>query len=158
MKPVDVITDVLVERPRERVAAFAMDPDNTTRWYANIDSVEWLTSRPLRVGSRLAFVARFLGRTLRYTYEIVDLVPESRLVMRTADGPFPMETTYEFFDAGAGRTRMTLRNRGKPEGFAAIAAPVMALAMKRENRKDLMRLRSILESSETSSPRAARQE
>ena len=57
--------------------------------------------------------------------------------MRTAQGPFPMETTYTFADAGGGATRMTLRNRGEPAGFAKVAAPVMAPAMRRANGKDL---------------------
>ena len=48
----------------------------------------------LTIGTRLAFVARFLGRTLSYTYEVTDFIPGERLVMATAEGPFPMETTY----------------------------------------------------------------
>jgi hypothetical protein len=42
---------------------------------------------------------------------------------------------------------MTLRNRGEPAGFARIAAPMMASAMRRANEKDLARLKQILESS-----------
>jgi hypothetical protein len=87
----------------------------------------------VREGARATFVAEFLGRTLEYTYEIVELIPLERLVMRTATGPFPMETTYEWEDTPAGATRMTLRNRGEPVGFAAIAAPVLAGAMRRAN-------------------------
>ena len=143
---VDVTTEVTINRPVDVVAAYAGDPSMAPNWYENIESVDWKTEPPLTVGSKVAFVARFLGRELAYTYEIVDLVPGERLVMRTAEGPFPMETTY-YWTAVGDSTRMTLRNRGEPSGFSKLAAPVMALAMKRANRKDLDRLRAHLESS-----------
>ena len=142
---VDVVTQGVIRRPREEVAAYVADPDNAPRWYKNIESVEWKSARPLRVGSLLEFVARFLGRTLRYTYEITEYVPGSRLVMRTAEGPFPMETTYTWDDAGPGATRMTLRNRGRPAGFSRLFAPLMAMAIRHANRKDMAQLKRLLE-------------
>jgi len=144
MAPVDVVTETLIRRPREQVAAYAGDPDNATRWYENIKAVEWRTPRPLATGTRLAFVAQFLGRRLEYTYEVRELVPGERLVMSTQDGPFPMETTYAFADAPDG-TRMTLRTRGEPSGFAKVGARVMAGAMRRANARDLERLKALLE-------------
>jgi Polyketide cyclase / dehydrase and lipid transport len=143
--PVDVLTEIQIARPRMEVAAYATDPDNATAWYENIEAVEWQSPPPLTVGTRLAFVARFIGRRLAYTYEVVEFVPAERFVMRTAQGPFPMETTYVWKDAGAGATRMTLRNRGEPAGFAKLTAPIIAAAMRRANRKDLERLKAILE-------------
>jgi uncharacterized protein YndB with AHSA1/START domain len=142
---VDVTCELTIPRPRAEVAAYAADPDNTTSWYSNIQSVVWQTPRPLAVGSRLSFVARFLGRRLSYTYEIRELVPGERLVMGTEQGPFPMETSYMWQDAGAGATRMTLRNRGEPSGFGKVAAPVMARAMRRAMTKDLARLSANLQ-------------
>jgi hypothetical protein len=142
---VDVLTEIEIARPRAEVAAYAADPDHATTWYENIKAVEWETSPPLAVGSRIAFVAEFLGRRLTYTYEIVDLVAEERLVMSTAEGPFPMETTYAWEDAGAGRTRMTLRNRGELAGLKRIAAFALARAMRRANQKDLAQLKGVLE-------------
>jgi polyketide cyclase/dehydrase/lipid transport protein len=142
---VDVVSEIEITRPRAEVAAYAADPDHATAWYRNIETVEWQTPPPLAVGSRLAFVARFLGRTLAYTYEVVDWAAGERFVMRTAEGPFPMETTYTFADAGPDATRMTLRNRGEPAGFAKVTAPAMAAAMRRANGKDLQRLKEILE-------------
>jgi len=135
----------VIARPREEVAAYASDPRHAPEWYANISAVTF--EGPLAVGARAAFVAHFLGRRLEYTYEIRELVPGERLVMSTAQGPFPMETTYTFADAGDGTTRMTLRNRGEPAGFARIAAPVMARAMRRANEQDLQRLQRVLEGS-----------
>jgi uncharacterized membrane protein len=143
--PVDVQSEIDIDRPRERVAAYAADLDNTTEWYENIESVEWRTPHPVAVGSRVAFVARFLGRRLAYTYEIRELVPGERLVMATAEGPFPMETTYTWADTPGGGTRMTLRNRGTPSGFSKLATPAMARAMRTANRTDLERLKEILE-------------
>ena len=143
--PVDVLTEAVIDRPPDEVAAYAGDPSNAPRWYVNIVSAEWKTPPPMRIGSKLGFVAHFLGRRLAYTYEVVELVPGRRLVMRTAQGAFPMETTYTWDAAGEGQTRMTLRNRGEPTGFSKMAAPFMAAAMRRANRKDLTRLKTLLE-------------
>jgi hypothetical protein len=116
---VDVQCEATIPRPRAEVAAYASDPDNTTSWYANIKAVEWESPQPLAVGSRLAFIATFLGRRLTYTY------------------------TWQ--DAGEGATQMMLRHRGKPAGFAKVAAPLMARAMRRAMSKDLQRLAEILQ-------------
>jgi uncharacterized protein YndB with AHSA1/START domain len=145
MKPVDVSTVIDIARPRDVVAAYVSDPDHAPSWYANIERVTWQTGKPLTTGTRLDFVARFLGRTLSYTYEVIDFVPDERLVMATAEGPFPMETTYSWTDVPGCRTQMTLRNRGMPSGFAGLTAPVMAAAMQRANRRDLAALKVLLE-------------
>ncbi|HEX2122000.1 MAG TPA: SRPBCC family protein [Thermoanaerobaculia bacterium] len=142
---VDVVTHVEIARPRAEVFTYAADPGNAPEWYVNIEQVVWNTPPPVKLGSQVAFVAHFLGRRLSYTYAIVELVPGERLVMRTAQGPFPMETTYSFESTPAGGTRMTLRNRGNPSGFSRLVAPFLAAAMRRANAKDLSRLKHLLE-------------
>lgn len=132
-------------RPVSQVSRYAADPDNAPLWYVNIKSVEWVTPPPAQVGSRVAFVAHFLGRRLTYTYELVEFIPGVRLVTRTWEGPFPMETTYAWESNANGTTRMTLRNRGTPSGFSVWVAPLMAMAMRRANRKDLAVLKKQLE-------------
>jgi uncharacterized membrane protein len=143
---VDVRTAITIGCPIEKVSNYAADPSNAPEWYVNIESVNWKTEPPPQVGSRVEFVARFLGRRLRYTYEIVELVPAETLVMQTAEGPFPMETSYSWTSSGDAATTMTLRNRGEPSGFSKLVSPLMATAMRRANQKDLHRLKSLLES------------
>ena len=143
---VDVVTEIEIARSRAEVAAYASDPDNATSWYRNIKRVEWKTQKPLQVGSKLAFVAQFLGRSIAYTYEVKEATPGERFVMATSEGPFAMETTYTWRDTAGGGTKMTLRNRGRPSGFGKVAGPMMTGAMRRANAKDLARLKEILES------------
>lgn len=142
---VDVATDAVIQRPVEVVAAYSADPANAPIWYRNIKSIEWKTQPPLALGSRVAFLADFLGRRLAYTYEIAELVPGERLVMRTSEGPFPMETTYTWQATPEGYTRMTIRNRGTPSGFSRWMAPLMTLAMRHASQKDLASLKTLLE-------------
>ena len=144
--PVDVSTEIDIKRPRADVAAYAANPDNAPAWYVNIKVVEWQTPRPMRIGSRVAFVANFLGRRLEYTYEVIDFVSGEHLVMRASEAPFPMETRYTWTSTPDGGTRMRLRNLGNPRGFSRLLAPLMAAGMRRANRKDLRLLKQTLES------------
>src|ERR1700751_3732043 len=139
---IDVRAETIIRRPVSVVAGYAADPSHAPEWYQNIRSVEWKTEPPARVGSLIAFEARFMGRTLAYVYEITDLVPGERMVMRTTEGPFPMETTYSWEAAGQD-TRMTLGNRGGGTGFAAaLTQPLMAAMVRRATRADLAKLKA----------------
>ena len=145
VKEVDVNTEIEIKAPVERVAAYAFNPDNAPKWYVNINSVKWKTKKPLTIGSQVTFRAKFLGKHLEYTYEFKDLVPNKKLVMKTTEGPFPMQTTYELEIIDNQRTLMKLRNNGMPTGFSKLIAPLMARMMKRANEKDLEMIKSILE-------------
>ncbi|OPH62171.1 ATPase [Paenibacillus ferrarius] len=142
---VDVFTEITINCPLAVVAEYAANPDRAPEWYVNIQSAQWQTPKPLALGSKIAFKASFLGRELAYVYQITQYVPGEILVMRTDDGPFPMETTYTWEAKGDNLTRMTLRNKGNPAGFSMLFSPFMSLMIKRANRKDLEKIKSIIE-------------
>ena len=142
---VDVITDITIQCPIQKVAEYAADPDHAPEWYVNIDSAEWRTEKPLSLHSQIAFKARFLGKDLSYVYEIKELIPGRKLVMKTANGPFPMETTYEWESIDDQTTKMTLRNCGNPTGFSKVMTPLISTMMRKANSKDLKKIKEILE-------------
>jgi uncharacterized protein YndB with AHSA1/START domain len=142
---VDVTAEVLIAQPRELVASYAMDPDNAPSWHRNVRSIHWRTEPPLRRGSRFTFVPCFHPRRSGYTYEVIEYVPDERVTMRNLEGPFPMETTYLWLSMPRERTRMILRNRGEPTGFALFIAPLMLRFLRRANYKDLSVLKAKLE-------------
>jgi uncharacterized membrane protein len=142
---VDVLTEIIINRPISQVSEYAMNPDHAPDWYVNIQSIEWKTPKPLKLGSQIAFKANFLGRELAYVYEIVEIMPEEKFVMKTANGPFPMETIYTWQAIDENQTRMTLQNKGKPNGFNKIMSLFMRPMMRRANMKDLKKIKAILE-------------
>ncbi|ULT58941.1 SRPBCC family protein [Neobacillus drentensis] len=144
---VDVLTEITIRCPLQQVAEYAADPDHAPNWYVNIKSVEWLSPKPLSVGSKMAFKAQFLGRELAYVYEVVEFIGGQKLVMKTADGPFPMETVYTWEPIENNLTRMTLRNKGNPTGFSKLFTPFMGTMMKKANNKDLKKIKFVLEES-----------
>ena len=142
---VNVLTEIVIDKPLDKVANYAANPDNAPKWYVNIKSAEWTTPKPLQIGSQIAFKAKFLGKELAYTYEIAELLPNKKLVMCTAEGPFPMETTYTWTAVNDNQTKMTLRNTGQPSGFSKLIAPIMVMMMRKANNKDLKNIKRILE-------------
>ena len=142
---VDVKTEININCPITKVSEYASNPDNAPEWYVNIHSAEWKTPKPLQIGSKIAFKAKFLGRELAYVYEIVELVPGNKFVMKTANGPFPMETIYTWHHLDKDLTKMVLRNKGEPKGFSKLFTPFMSTMMKRANNKDLKHIKNILE-------------
>ena len=133
----EVLTGIEIDRPRSEVADYVSNPENATAWYQNINKVEWKTPKPLSAGSEIDFEAQFMEQTLAYTYQVTEYTPGESLVMSSTSGPFPMQTSYRFSDTPAGGTKVELRNLAHD--------PDMASAIEIENRKDLARLKSILE-------------
>jgi uncharacterized membrane protein len=144
---IHVEEQIRIQRPRAEVAAWAADPDNAPRWRKDVDKVEWKSQPPLRTGARIALTTPSLGLPLAYRYTVEEHVPGERTVLRTEEGPFPIETTLSFADAGDGATEVMLTTSGEKKG-SKVANRILERTIRRTSRKDLARLKKILESGE----------
>jgi hypothetical protein len=142
---VDVTVETRIDRGRDEVARFAMDPANDTRWILALDSARKLTDGAVGAGTRVERVAAFLGKRIEYVNEVVEYAPPGRLVMRSVKAPFPMTVTYEFDEVGEGATIARIRTTGETGGFYSVAGPLLAQAVKRGVRRDLDALKRIME-------------
>lgn len=149
----DVTVRTVYEAPRDLVASIAGDPAQAARWFGNVRYVRWHAEPGVTVGACVDLVSQQLGRELAYTYEIVDIVPGERLVMRS-ERPFRVETSLTWWDEEPApaeehlperpRTGMALRNAGWPAGMTTLGSGAVTLGMKRAMRRDLERLRLVL--------------
>ena len=142
---VDVTVEQPIARPREEVAAFAMDPANDRRWIGALSEVRTLTEGSVGPGTRVERVAGFLGRRIDYVNEITELEPGRRLAMRSVKAPFPLRVTYEFEDAPGGTTLARIRTGGEPGRYYALAGPLLGTMVRLGVRRDLRKLKALLE-------------
>jgi uncharacterized membrane protein len=140
---IDVVAEVHVQRPRGEVAAYMSDPANDPEWIAGLREAHLVGDGPLAEGSRVARVASFMGRKVEYVNEITALEPGRVLDMRSVKAPFPMHITYTFEDRDGGTlVRNHVRGGG---GLFSLGSPLFAPMVRRNVRKDLERLRELLE-------------
>ena len=140
----DVTAEVLIQRNREEVARYAINPENDPVWIGGIVEATLLGDPPLRNGSQVQRVAKFLGRRIEYVLEVTELEPEGRLRMKSVKGPFPMDVNYQFQERDGG-TLARIRVQGDAGGFYKLAAPLMARMVKRNITKNLEALKALME-------------
>ncbi len=126
------------------MAIYATDASNDPLWIGGVMESGVLSEGPVRQGTRVARVAKFLGRRIEYINEVIEYDPGVRLVMKSVTGPFPMTVSYKFEEAEGG-TLARIHVRGEGEGFFKLAAPVLARLVRRSIMRDLETLKGMLE-------------
>jgi uncharacterized membrane protein len=142
---VDVSTEIIINLPKEKVVEFASDPRNVPNWCTHIKSVEWNNETPLRAGAKLVFNERIMRRPQQHVYEVVEIIPGQKVIMKSQSNGMRMETTVAWQAISENTTCMTLRNRGVPLAFSKSIAPLLKLAIRKASRRNLKQLKRMLE-------------
>ena len=123
-----------------------MDVAHEPEWIGGVVEATRLGDGRLGEGTRVARVAKFLGRRFEYVNEIIEYEEGARLRMKSVAGPFPMEISYEFEDAEDG-TLARIRVQGEASGFFRLASPLLGPMVRRSVQRDLGTLKGLLERS-----------
>lgn len=141
---IDVTATVLIRRPLEAVSAYMTDPANDTAWIRALTAARQLTPPPPAKGMRVERAAKFMGRSMTYTTEVIEWSPAERVQMQTMDGPYPMAVTYSFAGEDGG-TRVSIRNHGGSGVMFKLAGPLIGRMVNGRVKGDLAQLKEILE-------------
>lgn len=146
MPPViEVTTSIEIDRPAENVFAFVSEFPNNPRWQRAQESCTWTSEPPLRVGSTYDQRARFLGKELVNSFEVVELEPGRRVRFTSTAGTLPLTITRSVEPLGPSRSRFTEAVEGESAGVFRIGEPLVRRMVKRSIAKDFPRLKALLE-------------
>lgn len=141
----DITIEIIINLPKERVAEYASDPENAPYWCKNIKSVQWDSEAPVRAGTRLLVQEQIMRRNMQNVYEVVEIIPGQKVVVKTRSNGMKIDTTVGWQAIDEDTTCMTVRIRAVPNAFFKAIVPFKALAIRNTCRRNLKRLKRILE-------------
>ena len=139
-----VDTSVEIRRPIEEVFAYVADPTTAPKYSSTWIESSLVGSGPMRVGSRVKRVARFLGRRVEMTAEVTEYEPNHKLSGRSISGPIPGSTEFSFEPTEHG-TRVHVKIEAEAEGLYKLAGPVLSGVAKHAWDTDFAALKALLE-------------
>lgn len=143
---VDIRSGVDIECTAAAAWAIIADFSRNPEWQQGMRSCVWITEPPIALGSRYKQEAAFLGKPIRTTFEVVELVDGSSITIDTVEGTFPIKVTRTVEPLGTGdRCRVSAHVRGTPAGIMGLMSPLMAPMVKRSVDGDYKRLKGLLE-------------
>lgn len=135
---------VTIDQPVEQVFAFITDTRNTTRWQPLISEARATLEGPAQIGAQVTEVRTFIGRKMESTYEIVELEPNKRMVLKSVGGPFPYKGTITFESLG-NATKVTFEAETETRGFFKLADGMIAGSMRKKWETNLSTAKQVVE-------------
>ena len=133
---------VEINRPIDEVFAYMTDLTKMPEWNSLVEEVR-SSETPVRRGTTISTRARFLGRKIESTLEVVEHVPNKTFAQRT-DKPFPFTIT-NVFEAAGKATRVKAVFEGEPGGFFKVGEPILARIAKKQFQVQLDTVKELLE-------------
>jgi carbon monoxide dehydrogenase subunit G len=139
---VKVEHSIVIKRPAEVVFGYLTEIANLTEWQSGV--LEARSDGPLRVGSTLTELRKFLGMRGESTLEVTELRPNELFSLAVVSGPLPLEVSHRLTPTDEG-TRLDVVVQGEPRGFARLEGPLLVRVVRREIDFDLGTLKDLLE-------------
>jgi hypothetical protein len=142
-----------IKQPVERVFKYVSTPENDPTWVPASFRHHKISPGPLRVGSITEEDVAFLGRRMRYVWEVCHYEPPSAFSARTLSGPLPF-TIHLLFESVDSATELTLVVDAELRGVYKLMGPLMKWVVQRQFKTQLHTLTNLLESGTADNARA----
>ena len=137
-------TTIIIERPATEVFDYIADMSKNPTWQRGQRSCVWTSEPPLAVGSTYDQVAKFLGREIRSSFEVVEYEPD-RIRIVSTEGTMPIDVTRTVAPEGADRCSVSAIVSGEPPGAMRLLGPALSAIVRRSVAADYRRLKKLLE-------------
>jgi uncharacterized membrane protein len=135
-----------IDQPVDRVFEYVTTPENDPTWVPASLSHEMLSPAPMRVGSITEEDVWFLGRRMRYAWEITYYEPPSTFALRSVSGPIPATIRVLLESLDGVRTKVILIGELQMRGTYKPMEVVMRQVARRQFGTQLRTLKNLLES------------
>ena len=135
-----------VDAPPAVVFAFLTDPGKATVWQASLLEADYKPDPPVRKGTEIHEVRKFLGRKIESIVEVTEFEPGRLFGGRMRSGPVPWQFRYTF-EGADGSTRVSFHMEGEPGGFFHLAEPLVVRTVKKQLENDFSTLKELVEAS-----------
>ncbi len=134
-----------IDRPPGRVFEYVSAPKNDPTWVPASRRHEKLSPEPMRAGSITGEDVVFLGRQMRYAWEVTRDDPPTAFALRTISGPLPATIHLLLEPLDGGTTRLTLAADMNLRGVYKLVGPLVRRVANRQFGTQLCRLKKLLE-------------
>lgn len=141
----EVRAEVEIERAAGAVFDYLADMENNPTWQRGQQSCVWTSEPPLALGSTYDQRARFLGRDIVSSFEVVEFEPGRRIRITSTSGSMPIDVTRTVEPLGSDRCRVGAVVRGEPPRAFRILGPLLDRLVARSVNADYERLKAELE-------------
>jgi len=135
---------VEIKHPLDKVFAYTTDAKSWPKWQSIILEAEQTSQGPWRVGATFKGISRMMGLSMKWTAKVTEYEPNRKWAKNIISGPMTIEE-HVTYDSIGERIKFTIVYDMKPGGLLKLFSPMMARSMRKETKKSLSNLKSILE-------------
>ena len=138
--------NIVINKPRAEVFAYAADSANLLDWSSNIIEYEATPPGPVQADTTAKGVTRVAGRNVDWTAKVTELEDGVMYGYQSVESPMAFTFTYRFEDVADG-TRVTFRQDTPTLGgfFGKLADPIVTRMYTRSVSTNLANLKEMLE-------------
>jgi len=135
---------VEIKHPLDKVFAYTTDAKSWPKWQSVILEAEQTSQGPWRVGTTFKGISRMMGLSMKWTAKVTEYEPNRNWAKNIISGPMTIEEHVSYVSLGE-CTKFTIVYDSKVDGFLKLFSPMMVYSMRKETKKSLGNLKSILE-------------
>ena len=141
---INVVVRTEINVPVEEAYAYVIDFSKNAEWQSGIQSTDWTSPPPIRVGSTYDQHADYKDTVT--SYEITAVEPGRSVTTQSKQGAtFPITVTRTVDPLGDFRCRITVDLVGHPGGLRRLLKPLVAKMVRKSVEADYRRLKRLLE-------------